>query len=434
MTSDAAASLWSASAGERGTPRPLDRDLRVDLAVVGGGFTGCAAALEAARQGASVALLEAQEIGHGGSGRNVGLVNAGLWVPPEALLRQMGECAGRRLLEVLGAGPQTVFDLIAREFIDCEATRAGTLHLAHSQAGLDDLRKRCTQGNQIGAPLRLLDAAETAARVGSVRYHGALLDPRAGTIQPLAYCRGLARAAGRVGAAVHEASPVARIRRDGCGWTLAVGRHAVRAARLLLATNAYHGGIDAPIRPRYSVLHFSQFATAPLSEDLLRRILPGGEGCWDTALVMSSLRRDAAGRLIIGGMGNRAGFGAAIHDNWARRKLRELFPEAADVPLIHRWQGRISMTRGRRPKVIAFGPGAYAVFGYCGRGIAPGTVFGTAAGEALLNDRPEAFPVPVEVGHAETLPAVRSAFVELGATLAHAVQPSGYWRARGPRA
>ena len=255
-------SLWSISAGERIAAAPLDRDVTVDLAIVGAGFTGCSAALEAARRGASVAVFEASRVAFGGSGRNVGLVNAGLWLPPDQIISQMGEADGTRLIDRLGQAPQlpysayVLFDLIERESIACEATRSGTLHLAHSASGLADLRDRFAQGNRIGAPLRLLDAQDTARRVGSGAFHGALLDPRAGTVQPLAYCAGLARAAQGAGARLHEGSAVSDIARQGDGWHLTVNGRTVRAGAVLVATNAYQSGLARP-RTSFSTVNYS---------------------------------------------------------------------------------------------------------------------------------------------------------------------------------
>lgn len=142
-------------------------DTLVDLAVVGGGFTGCSAALAAAQTGASVTLLEAHLIGHGGSGRNVGLVNAGLWLPPESVIKRLGQAAGQRLNTALAAAPAQVFDLIEKHGIDCEPQRNGTLHLAQTNAGLANLRDRLRQQQALSAPVALLTAKETAQRVGS---------------------------------------------------------------------------------------------------------------------------------------------------------------------------------------------------------------------------------------------------------------------------
>lgn len=415
--------LWQASAAESFVAPPLAQDLDVDLAIIGGGFTGCAAALAAARRGASVVLLESQEIGHGGSGRNVGLVNAGLWLPPDEIVAQMGEEAGRRLIAVLGEAPSQVFGLIEREGIACEATRQGTLHLAHAPSGAADLASRHRQGNRVGAPVQLLDATETARRTGSEAFHGALLDPRAGTVQPLAYCRGLARAAAGAGARLHAGSQVTGLSRSGEGWEIHACGQRVWAGAVLMATNAYHGGFSDPFRPSYVAVHYSQFATRPLTEAQRARILHGGEGCWDTALVMSSFRTDQAGRLILGAMGDAEGLGGRVHAGWARRKLAQVYPELADVPFEHAWQGRIAMTSDHVPKAVRFGPSALAVFGYSGRGIAPGTVFGTAAAEALLEGREQALPVAPVDSYSERFTGLRGGYYEFGATLTHALKP-----------
>jgi glycine/D-amino acid oxidase-like deaminating enzyme len=420
LTSDRGSNLWRASSRESFSAAALDRDLTVDLLVIGGGFTGNAAALEAARRGASVCLLEAEAIGHGGSGRNVGLANAGLWLPPEEIIAQVGEEAGNRLIRDLGEAPGRVFSIIEREGIDCEATRKGTLHLAHSPAGFKDIEERFRQGNRYGAPLQLLDAAEAAMRTGTSIYKGALFDPRAGTIQPLAYARGLARAAKAAGASIFERSPVTALERKGDLWEARSNGHTVSARLLLVGTNAYHLGIETPFKPEFIPVGYCQFATAPMPDAARAKILAAGEGCWDTALVMSSFRIDAAGRMIVGGMGDSEGLGGPFHAGWARRKLKSLFPEIGDLSFEHAWRGRIAMTSDHVPKVVAFGPNAYASFGYSGRGIGPGTVFGTQAAIALLDGNPHALPVRPVTRHTERFASARAAYYEFGATLTHA--------------
>ncbi|MBB4569298.1 NAD(P)/FAD-dependent oxidoreductase [Rhizobium leucaenae] len=415
--------LWRASAREHSDALPLDRDQTADLVIVGGGFTGLAAALEAASRGASVCVLEAETVGHGGSGRNVGLVNAGLWLPPDTVIAQMGEAYGRRLIDILADAPRRVFSLIEREQIDCEATHHGTLHLAHSKSGLRDLEERYRQGNRYGAPLTLLDAAETSRRTGTTAYYGSLLDPRAGTIQPLSYCRGLARAAQKRGATIHNKTPVSSISRQNDLWIVEANGHTLRAKALLLATNAYQLGIKVPFSPQYTPVSYCQFATEPMSETERSQILPGGEGCWDTAPVMSSFRVDHAGRMIVGGIGNTEGPGAAVHRAWARRKLRKLFPAISELNFDYVWRGRIAMTDDHVPKIIAFGPNAYACFGYSGRGIGPGTVFGTQAATALLDGNPDALPIDPIEHYAERFSSIKATCYEFGATLMHLVSP-----------
>lgn len=413
--------LWEATCAERVHAPALDEDAHADLVIVGGGFTGCAAALEAASDGAKVRLLEARTIGHGGSGRNVGLVNAGLWLAPEAVAIALGRTEGERLLEILGAGPERVFSLIARHSIDCEATRRGTLHCAHSAQGLADLRERQRQLRDRGAPVELLTAQETERRTGSARFHGALFDPRAGTIQPLAYCRGLARAAADAGARLHSASPVLTVEREGEAWRVRTARGTVTAAALLVASNAYHVAPEGGPVPQFVAMHYFQLATKPLDAAARGRILAGGEGCWDTAMVMSSFRLDRAGRLIVGAIGDLGGPGGPLHRNWARRKVRRLFPWLGERRFTHEICGRIAVTGDHVPKIVEFGRNAFAVFGYSGRGIAPGTTFGMLAASALLHGDAGRLPIAPVPAHRERFRSARQAWYEFGATLAHAV-------------
>ncbi|MDK3074470.1 FAD-binding oxidoreductase [Sedimentitalea sp. JM2-8] len=426
MTSDRPENLWRHSHRPDMELAALDGDTRSDLLVIGGGFTGCSAALEAARGNADVVLLEARTIGHGGSGRNVGLVNAGLWLPPDDIVAKLGRDAGTRLIDALSVAPDLVFRLIAEHGIDCEATRNGTLHLAHAPSGLRELESRLRQGNRTGAPLQLLDAGETARRSGSRAFFGGLFDPRAGTVQPLAYCRGLAAAARAAGARIFEGSPVREIVHDGTHWIARVGGHRVRARHLLLATNAYADGIGGAPAREFVPVHFSQFATAPLPEPLRRHILPGGEGCWDTDMIMNSVRIDRDGRVIIGGVGNVDGPGATIHRRWAARKLAHFYPELAGLPFEHAWSGAIAMTSDHLPKVLSFGPNALSVFGYSGRGIGPGTVFGKQAARALLRGDTDALPVPLTESYSEGGKRARTVFFEVGALAAHALRPGPF--------
>ena len=125
-------SLWDASAAEEDYLSEMDGDITTELAIVGGGFTGLSTALHAAEKGVEAHVLEARKIGYGGSGRNVGLVNAGLWLPPQDVRDQLGDARGSAFIKLLGDAPEYVFSLIEKHQIRCEATRNGTIHAAHS--------------------------------------------------------------------------------------------------------------------------------------------------------------------------------------------------------------------------------------------------------------------------------------------------------------
>ena len=130
--------LWQESSKENISFEPLKDSVVSDLAIIGGGYTGCSAALATAKKGLSVALID-QKIGYGGSGRNVGLVNAGLWLHPKKVEKILGLEAGVKLNNALANAPDLVFGLINENEINCSANRSGTLHCAHSQTGLVDI-------------------------------------------------------------------------------------------------------------------------------------------------------------------------------------------------------------------------------------------------------------------------------------------------------
>lgn len=418
----AESSLWHASCAESFEAAPLDGSIEADLVVIGGGYTGVAAALTAADAGLSVVLLEGETIGHGGSGRNVGLCNAGLWLPPEEINARLGDQVGGQLSAMLGGAPELVYGLIEKHGIKCEPVRNGTLHCAHSRTGFRDLEERHRQLTAIGAPVALLDADEARARVGSDRVHGALFDPRAGTIQPLAFAKGLARAAVQAGVQVFEGTPALSIGYDRSKWDVATAQGEVRAKALIQATNAYQCTDSWVKPPRMVAVNYFQAATVALSDAQRAEILPKLEGCWDTAQVMSSWRLDQVGRLVIGGMGQLDHLASRVHANWVRRKMERMFPALKGIGFDYLWHGRIGLSPLYLPQIQRIGPSGLNCFGFSGRGIGPGTVFGQAMAQAIVADSRE--PLPVELIEEQDFPWRRSktAFYEAGATLTHLVK------------
>ncbi|MEJ1995200.1 MAG: FAD-binding oxidoreductase [Limibacillus sp.] len=373
-------SLWDQTAPQPPETGPLRGERQAEAVIVGGGFTGCAAALRLAEAGKDVVLLEAAGFGEGGSGRNVGLVNAGLWMPPGDIEAAMGEAAARRLCEPLAEGPARVFSLIERHQMNCEAVREGTIHAAHNRAGLADLKRRHAQWQKLGAPVTLLNEQETALRTGTKVFKGGLFDARAGTINPMGYVRGLARAAINAGADLHGASAVMKLERREGLWRVETAEGAVTAPKAILATNAYSADLLPGLERAFTPISFYQLATAPLGGQS-SGILPGREGLWDTGKIMTAVRVDAAGRLLLGSMGALYGRDAALTKRWGNKTLRWIFPGLGPVSWEAAWSGRIAMTRDHLPRLLSPEPGLYVPIGYNGRGISPGTVFG----EALAN-------------------------------------------------
>ncbi|ATU92944.1 NAD(P)/FAD-dependent oxidoreductase [Phyllobacterium zundukense] len=414
--------LWEKTAPPAPKTERLQGDISVDVAVIGAGFTGLSAALHLAEAGTKVAVVDAVEIGFGGSGRNVGLVNAGMWVMPNDLPGVLGQVHGERLLELLGNAPQSVFNLVDRHKIDCELERNGTLHCAVGSDGVKQLEQRAEQWLSRGAAVRLLDARETATKVGSTAYSASLLDNRAGTIQPLGYVRGLSTAALGAGAAIHTGTPMTATERAGNRWIVRTPSGTVSAEWVVVATNAYTTSPWPELRSELLHLPYFNFATAPLPEVVRNTILPERQGGWDTKEILSSFRMDKAGRLVFGSVGALRGTGMPVHKAWAARSIRKLFPQIKDVSFEAGWYGQIGMTSDNLPRFHTLAPKIISFSGYNGRGIAPGTVFGRILAEHIVGKITDAdLPLPVTQPKEQGLRTLREGYYEVGAQLAHLV-------------
>ena len=395
MTRKTAISLWDNSSAEEDYFNPLTGDVTADVAIVGGGFTGLSTALHCAEKGLSAHVLEANHIGFGGSGRNVGLVNAGVWHPPAKVREKLGDTYGPRFVQRFGEGPEKVFSLIEEHQIRCEVTKTGTLHAAHAPSGFADLTSRYKEWDRLGAPVRLLDRQAMADKVGSDAFFGGLLDERAGTINPMGYCRGLARAARGAGAKISTGVRATKLHKTGGGWVVETDQGRVVAKHVVLGTNAYTDNLWPGLSRVFTKIHYFQLATTPLGDNVAE-ILPERQGLWDTGQIMFSLRRDMQDRLIIGSMGTVVGsVGRGLSHRWARKQLARLFPSLGPVTFEEAWHGQIAMTPDHLPRIYNLDDGLYTSIGYNGRGITTGTLFGEAVAGLLTGEDPADLPLPI---------------------------------------
>lgn len=412
--------LWELSAPPPPPTTPLGEHVRADVVVVGAGYTGLSAALHLAKAGRTVVVLEAVEIGFGASGRNSGFVNAGLWVMPDDLIATLGPVYGKRLIELLGEAPREVFALTQQYGMNCQADHCGTYHCAVGASGLRQLQQRQAQWSRLGAKVELLSPAETQARTGAAGYTGSLFDPRAGTIQPLAYARGLATAAMAEGAIIHTGSAVTSFERVGETWRVETAGGSASADWLILATDAYSAGPTSAIREEQVHLPYFHISTKPLSHNIRKTIMPTGGAGWDTKTILSGFRLDAEGRLIVGSCGALRGTGIAVHRAWAKRHIRKMFPQIGDVEFETEWYGKIGMTPDHLPRLHSYGRNAVGINGYNGRGIAPGTVFGRELARLVLGEVSlEGMPLPVSDIRVPAFRTLKEAYYEVGAQVAH---------------
>ena len=395
MGSQDAISLWDASAAEPDYTAPLDADITVDVAIVGGGFTGLSTALHCAEKGLSAHVLEAEQIGFGGSGRNCGLVNAALWLPPQKVREQLGPTYGPRFIKKFGGGPEYVFSLIEKHQIRCEVTRSGTIHAAYGPSGFEELKERHKEWQRLGEPVDLVSREDVSEMVGTTHFHGGLVDHRCGTINPMGYCRGLARAALGAGAKISTGVRATKLHRDGANWIIDTDQGTVKSKAVVLGTNAYTDDLWPGLKQAFTMIHYFQLATKPLSAEA-DYILPGKQGLWDTGQIMFNIRRDAANRLLVGSMGKVVGAkDKGLSNRWARKQIARIFPQLGPVEFEDAWHGQIAMTPDHLPRIHELETNLFTPIGYNGRGITTGTMFGETMAGLLTGMNREDLPLPM---------------------------------------
>nr|WP_238136777.1 FAD-binding oxidoreductase [Variovorax sp. JS1663] len=388
-------SLWAATAIP-GTHAPvLAGSVKADVLVIGAGYTGLSTALHLAQRGASVCVLDARQPGWGASGRNGGQVNPTLKHDPDELVRLYGAARAEPLIDAVSRSADLVFDLIDRHRIDCHPQRAGWLQLGYSERAVEAMHARASQWARRGVRVELLDKAAAAARVGTGAFEGGWLDGRAGTLQPLSFARGLAAAAQAAGAALHGDTPVTKLDRQGAHWTArTAGGAAVHAQQVVLATNGYTDGLWPGLARTVLAANSAIVATPPLGA-LGENILPGGEAAATSQRLLLYFRKDAQGRLLLGGRGHFADPRGAADFAHLERAVELLFPQLRGTRFDYRWAGRIAVTRDFMPHLHQPAPGITMALGYNGRGIALATAMGRDLAALLCGDRaqPCAFPI-----------------------------------------
>ena len=351
------------------------------------GEAAAAAGSELARAGRRVVVLDAGEPGWGCSGRNGGQVNpGGARMLPEDVLAVLGPVWGERFLEFGDRSCDLVFELIERYRIECEALRPGYVQGGFGAKGRRFNREWARQWAARGREARFLERDEIAGLLGTRRYGSGMHDARGGNVQPLAYARGLARAAIEEGAAIHGASAATAVVRDGAGWSVRTDRASVRCEFVVLATNGYTGDLWPGLRETVVPVASFVTATAPLGHNVLPSVLPGRHAVSETARIIVYYRLDRHGRFIIGGRGrwfDVTDRGDAPH---VRAAAMRLFPQLEGVEWEYRWAGWPAITRDHLPRLFALDRGVCAGLGYNGRGVASATLMGQQLATLVLGD------------------------------------------------
>ena len=401
---------------ETGNPGGLPR--RVDVAIVGAGYTGLAAARHLARVGATVVVCDRETIGWGASSRNGGQVLAGMKLDPATLVARFGETRARRLFEISLESIAAVEGLIAEEAIACEYERTGHLQAAWKPAHFHAFRdEQALLARVFNHRVDLVSRADQRSELGTDAYHGLLIDSRSGALNPAQYVAGLAEATRRAGAVIAERTAVTRVRRHASGTRSIVTTPSaeIDAGDVLVATNGYTNGASPALQRRLVPIGSYIIGTAPLSVADAASLLPKRRMAFDSKHFLYYWRLTADRRLLFGG---RAQFTPPSAKSTRRAAailhagLTRLFPQLASIEVEYAWGGNVAFTRDQMPHAGRL-DGMYYAGGYCGHGIAMATYLGTLiarcmAGELiehpLVGDRFP--PIPLYGGRPWFLPLV----------------------------
>jgi glycine/D-amino acid oxidase-like deaminating enzyme len=381
-----------------------------DVVVVGAGFTGLAAAARLGSHGLHAVVVDSGAIGEGASGRNAGMVHAGVRRDLTFLERKHG-AAGRALHDASVEAYSFVAQTAAAAAPDAMYSQSGWLHLAHRESRMSGLRTEAAERQRIGESTVMLERADLESETPGRGFFGGMLTDNGASIHPARYLTGLARLSLASGAAVHEHTRVSSIESLPAGSMVHTSRGDIAAGEVLVATNGYTDAAAPWARRRIIPIGSYIVATEPLGDAGAAAVNPKHRMMSDTRNFLHYWRLSPDGRLVFGG---RTSF-APVSVPTARDRLYAamvgIYPQLTGVRVTHAWTGNVGFTFDQLPHLTRFEGITYAM-GYCGSGVALGSWMGTLAGEWIARGAQPAFSdlrfprMPFYRGHPWFLPLV----------------------------
>lgn len=388
--------LWYATAVKAPSTGALEESLSTDVAIIGAGYAGTSAALHLAESGVKPVVLEAKQVGFGGSGRSGGQLVPGLKYEPSDLRAKFPGEVGEKLVQFAGNTATTVLNLISRLRLNVPCVHEGWIQPAHNSKGMHLAEKRTREWQDEGADVSLLSRDQVSQMMGTKSYLGGWIDKRGAALQPLSYVRELARTAIEAGASIYTDTPVVAIAREDGRWLLRTsGGATVKADTVIVCANAYSLGLWPSLKETIVDANTYQVATEVLPKHVADSIFPEGHTASDTRNLLFYFRKDHTGRFIMGGRGPfREPRGKA---DWAhlQRAAIKMYPQLSQINWEFYWCGRVAVTRDFLPHLHEPAPGLLIDIGCMGRGIGLQTSMGAALAQYVQTRRPTALPIPL---------------------------------------
>ncbi|MBO6503861.1 MAG: FAD-binding oxidoreductase [Kordiimonadaceae bacterium] len=370
--------------------RRLEGNVRAEVCVIGGGYSGVATALALAEAGKHVVLVEQNQVGWGASGRNGGQVLGGFG-PEQSEYEKYEKVYGaenaKRVWEEGIRCVELVKANVDKYNIDCDFT-LGYFDAAMNQREMDDLKEAKEDLEELGFPhkLRLLDQNDVKTAIGSDRFIGGLVNEGWGHCHPLNLCRGEAKAAEGLGVEIYEDARVSKLDYHENHIVVDMDWGRVTADKVVLACNAYLGNLVPRLANRMLPVGSYIIGTERLSDELANDILPGNHAVCDQRWAVDYFRMSADKRLLFGGVASYTGVHPKNIVKKMRPKMLKVFPQLKDVKIDYQWGGYLAVGLNRIPQVGRIDERTYFAQAFAGHGVAPSHSAGRMIADAILGD------------------------------------------------
>jgi glycine/D-amino acid oxidase-like deaminating enzyme len=366
---------------------------RVDVAVIGGGFCGLSAARTLAKRGVNVAVFEAETFGWGASSRNGGMALTGMKLPVPALIKRYGSETVRKMYAASLESIDCVEQIVREENIDCNFSRCGHLEVASKQAHFDGYEESAALiRHEFNHELRIIPKSELRAEIGSEIYFGGMVDETSAGLNPARYVAGLAQAARRAGACLHDHTRVTSIEPEAINgvrqFRVRTSKGTVAAREVLLASGAYTTGATPTLRKKIIPIGSYIIATEILSADLARELSPRNRMIYDSKHFLYYYRLTPDNRMLFGG---RAAFFPETENTVRqsaeilRRGMIGVYPQLRGTKVEFVWGGTLDFTLDVMPHAGKI-DGMYFAAGFAGHGVAAATWFGAKLAGLICGD------------------------------------------------